>query len=104
MNQLTTSFFPELDWVMVGWICNALCGRGDADVLHEPYPLSNWRSPHFLIGPTDLRRPIRGVVVTLGFNPHRESADHLTRTDAVERSPVVAFAVHQTRRERIAPN
>src|ERR1700758_4156391 len=102
MGQLATFFFPELDGVVVSWVRNSSYRCRDADVLHEPYPLTHWRSPYFLISPANLRWPVRSIVVALGFNPHRQSAHHLTRTDAVERCPVITLAVHQTGGERIA--
>src|ERR1700751_370850 len=97
MNQLAISFLAELDRVTVSWIRNSSDGCRHADDLHEPYPLSNWRSPHFLISPANLCGPIRSVVVALGFNPHRKGTDHLTRTDAIKGSPVITLGVHQTR-------
>src|SRR5580658_3771080 len=102
MSQLATSFFPELDRVMIVRIGDSSDGRGNAEVLHQPDPLSNRCGPYFLISPADLCRPIRSIVIALGFNPDGKSADHLTRADTIERRPVVTLAVHQALAKRIS--
>src|ERR1700726_1255415 len=100
--HVTALLFVELDRFVARRIGYSSDNGRHADVLHQPYPLPDWLGPHLFIGPANLVGPVRGVVEAFGFNADRKRANHLARTDAVERRPVVSLAVHHTGGERIA--
>src|SRR5580658_7953893 len=103
-DQLPALLFAEFDRFAVCRIDEASNGGGNADVVHQPDPLSNRSSPDFLISPADLRRPVRSIVIALSLDAYRKRAHHLARANAIKGRPVVALAIHQTRRERIPAN
>jgi hypothetical protein len=71
------------------------------EVPHQPYPLPDGLRPYLLICPADLRRPIRRVVVSLCLDPHGKSTNHFAGANAIERGPIVPFAIHNACRKRI---
>src|SRR5271169_1232123 len=101
-GHLTTPLFAEHDRFAARRIGLSTHGGRHTDIFHQPYPLPYGLGPHLFIGPANLGGPVWGVVEALGFNSHRKRANHLARTNAVKRRPVVAFAVHDTSGERIA--
>ena len=99
--QLAALLFSEFNRVVARRIRGSSHGDRHADILHQPDPLPYRLRPHLFVGPANLVGPVGGVVKTFRFNADRKRANHLARTHAVERRPVIALAVHHTGRERI---
>src|SRR6267378_2449197 len=86
-GYLTAGLFVELDRLAARRIGRSSHGGRHADILHQPYPLPYRLGPHLFIGPANLGGPVWGVSEAFGFNADRKRADHLARTDAVQRRP-----------------
>ena len=84
-----------------GGIDHSAHNRWTGEVPHQPDPFARRLSPYFLVGPADLVGPIRHIGGSFRLNSHRNRPNHLAGPDAVQRGPVIAFAVHDAGRERI---
>src|ERR1700680_1508611 len=100
--DLTAFLFVELDRFVARRIGHSSDDGRHTDVLHQPDPLPDRLGPYLFISPANLGRPVRSVVEAFSFNANRKCADHLPRTDTVQRRPVVSLAVHHAGSERIA--
>src|ERR1700692_1835631 len=92
--KLAAGLFADFHRLVVRGIARPAEGGGDGNVLHQPYPLAYRLGPDLFIGPANLCRPVGSVVEALGFNPNWKRTHHLARAHAVQRSPVITFAVH----------
>ena len=95
-------FVQQFDRALASGVDLTVENRRAAQIAHQPDPLARRLSPYLLIGPANLVRPIRNVCVAFCLNAHRNGSRHLARPDAVERRPVIAFAIHDAGGEWIS--
>src|ERR1700684_3804413 len=103
-GKLPARLFAEFNRFVPPGVSRPAHRGGDGNVLHQPYPLTYRLSPDFFIRPANLCRPVGSVVEALGFNTDRKRTHHLARAHAIERCPVITFAVHHSGSEGIAPD
>src|SRR5580704_123158 len=92
-HQPPALLFAEFDRFTVRRIDEAPNGGRNAEVVHQPDPLSHRSGPDFLISPADLRRPVGSIVIALSLDAHWKRAHHLARANAIKGCPIVALTV-----------